>query len=257
MRKAMKGAGRLPVCMLCMIVGMGFGPGVAKGAPSTVDSASTSSVVDQLLDAARRTHDSTQAVVVTARSADSPRASLTAYSYEAGHWKKVIGPFGAVLGKAGISLHKREGDMKSPAGMFPIGRGFGSASKPAGVTLPFTQTTDHDYWVDDTGSKDYNQWETYAGDPDTKWKSYERLRIPAYQYAAVIRYNVDPIRKGQGSAIFFHIWPGPDGHTSGCTATSKPHVLEVLRWADPERHPVIIQGTKQQLQTLAKREAAP
>lgn len=165
-----------------------------------------------------------------------------------------MGPMGAVLGERGISLHKREGDMKSPAGIFHIGRSFGSATRPAGIKLPFTRTTPYDYWVDDATSADYNRWETDFGNPDTRWKSYERLRIPAYEYAAVIRYNMDPIRKGQGSAIFLHIWPGPDGHTAGCTAISKGHLLKVLRWLDPAQRPVIIQGTVAQLKVLANQD---
>lgn len=163
-----------------------------------------------------------------------------------------MGPVSAVLGKNGTSLHRHEGDMKSPAGIFRMGRAFGSQPKPAGVSLPYTRTTPYDYWVDDASSPDYNRWETYYGDADKRWKSYERLRIPAYEYAAVIQYNMDPIRKGAGSAIFFHIWPGPDGHTSGCTAISKKNVLKVLRWLDPTRQPVIIQGSRGQLLKLAR-----
>ncbi len=205
-----------------------------------------------LLKQARTHDDATQAMVVTADSADAPRATLVAFAYASGGWSKVMGPFPAVLGKNGISLHKREGDGKSPAGMFRIGRAFGSHAKPQGITLPYTRTTRYDYWIDAVDSPDYNRWETYFGDADRHWTSFERLRIPAYEYAAVIRYNMDPVRKGQGSAIFFHIWPGPDGHTAGCTAISKPNVLRVLKWLNPARRPVIIQGTREQLTQLAE-----
>lgn len=226
--------------------------GSAAGHAST-DTPSSHSYVDKLLNEARETYHSSQAIVVMARAPNEPHASLATYSFDGDHWKKTMGPVGAVLGKRGISLHKREGDMKSPAGVFYIGRGFGSAAKPADVKLPFTRTTQYDYWVDDPTSADYNRWETYFGDPDMQWKSYERLRIPAYEYAAVIRYNMEPTRKGRGSAIFFHIWPGPDGFTAGCTAVSKENVLKVLRWLDPAKRPVIVQGTAGQLKALAQR----
>lgn len=211
-----------------------------------------SEYVATLLNKARQADHSSQAIVVTAEAADEPRASLVAYAFAAGHWEKVMGPVPAVLGKKGISLHSREGDMKSPAGMFYMGRGFGSGAEPDGVKLPFTRTTKYDYWVDDMASDDYNRWETYYGDPDKRWKSYERLKIPAYEYAMVIRYNMSPIKKGRGSAIFFHIWPGQDGFTAGCTAVSRENVVKVMQWLDPAKRPVIIQGTAAQLKSLAR-----
>lgn len=225
----------------------------STGSHASMDAPSSQPYINKLLNQARRTYHSSQAIVVTARASDEPRASLATYTFDGDHWEKTMEPVGAVLGKRGISLHKREGDMKSPAGIFYIGRGFGSAAKPDGVTLPYTRTTKYDYWIDDPASADYNRWETYFGNPDKQWKSYERLRIPAYEYAAVIRYNMEPIKKGRGSAIFFHIWPGPDGFTAGCTAVSKENVLKVLRWLDPAKRPVIIQGTVGQLKTLAQR----
>ncbi|HET7267687.1 MAG TPA: L,D-transpeptidase family protein [Oleiagrimonas sp.] len=225
--------------LLSMCAGVHAAPAVAQ------------STVNALLEQAHVRDGATQAILVTVDAQDGPRARLSTYAYQSGHWSQVMGPVPAVVGKNGTSLHKHEGDMKSPAGIFRMGRAFGSKPEPNGVSLPYTRTTRYDYWVDDASSPDYNRWETWYGDPDQRWKSFERLRIPAYTYAAVIEYNTDPIRKGAGSAIFFHIWPGPDGHTAGCTAVSKQNVLKVLRWLDPARHPVIIQGSAEQLTALA------
>jgi len=229
----------------------------AAGRTADAPAAFGSSTIDTLLAQARQRYHAAQAIFVVADAADGPRAELSTYAYEDGHWSRVMKPVPAVLGKHGTSLHRHEGDMKSPAGIFRMGRAFGSQPEPAGVSLPYTRTTRYVYWVDDVSSPEYNRWETYYGDADNRWKSYERLRIPAYEYAAVIEYNTHPIRKGAGSAIFFHIWPGPDGHTSGCTAVSKKHVLEVLRWLDPAKQPVIIQGSRDQLLTLARGGGRP
>jgi L,D-peptidoglycan transpeptidase YkuD (ErfK/YbiS/YcfS/YnhG family) len=239
------------------IVLLGVAAGAWVSAQPASDAAATGpsnhAYVNRLLQQAHAKDHSAQAIVVIAEAADGPHAELTTYTFASGHWSQVMGPVPAVLGKRGISLDSREGDMKSPAGMFHIGRGFGWGAKPAGIKLPFTHTTPYDYWVDDVTSPDYNRWETWYGDPHTQWKSFERLKIPAYQYAAVIRYNMEPIVKGRGSAIFFHIWPGEDGHTAGCTAVSKQNVLKVLKWLDPTKRPVIIQGTAAQLASLAHR----
>jgi L,D-peptidoglycan transpeptidase YkuD (ErfK/YbiS/YcfS/YnhG family) len=59
------------------------------------------------------------------------------------------------------------------------------------------------YNVDDIKSPDYNQWVRYSGDPHKRWKSFERLAIAPYAYAAVIEYTESPIIAGKGSAIFF------------------------------------------------------
>jgi L,D-peptidoglycan transpeptidase YkuD (ErfK/YbiS/YcfS/YnhG family) len=235
----------------------GIAVGAVASAQAATDAATTgaseNASVNRLLQQAHDQDHSAQAIVVIADAADGPRARLATYAFASGHWRQVMGPVPAVLGKRGISLDSREGDMKSPAGMFYIGRSFGWGAKPTGIKLPFTHTTPYDYWVDDVTSADYNRWETWYGDPHTQWKSFERLKIPEYQYAAVIRYNTEPIVKGRGSAIFFHIWPGEDGHTAGCTAVSKQNVLKVLKWLDPAKRPVIIQGTAAQLSSLAHR----
>lgn len=223
-----------------------------SASPLCAAAAAPDATVQALLAAAQRDYASSQAVVVTAQSADGPRASITAYALEAGRWKAVIGPIPAVLGQRGITLHGHEGGQQSPAGIFYLGRAFGTQPRPDGVSLPYTQTTAYDYWVDDATSPDYNRWETWYGNPKSRWKSAERLHIPDYEYAAVIEYNTHPIVPGRGSAMFFHVWPGPDGWTAGCTAVSKDNVLKVLRWLVPTARPVIIQGTPAQLAEVAR-----
>ncbi|HET7307686.1 MAG TPA: L,D-transpeptidase family protein [Gammaproteobacteria bacterium] len=212
----------------------------------------TPSYIAHVLAKAHHAYGSSQVIVVTVGAPDKPRASLAAYAFENGHWKRATGKIAAVVGRRGITLDKHEGDLKSPAGIFYLGRAFGSGPKPDGVDMPYTRTTKNDYWIDDTTSPDYNKWVRYAGDPDARWKSYERLRVPAYQYMIVIRYNMHPIRKDRGSAIFFHIWPGPDGSTVGCTAISKALLVDLLKWLEPDKRPVIIQGTVAQLKTIAR-----
>ncbi|WP_077614083.1 L,D-transpeptidase family protein [Caenibacillus caldisaponilyticus] len=207
------------------------------------------STTDRLLNKVYRTRHATQAMIVTARSSSSYSATLSAYQYRSGHWTKVYTMI-AVIGKRGITFNHREGDMRSPAGIFDIGKAFGTVPKPSGVKLSYKMTTKYDYWVDDVTSSDYNKWIVYKGDPKKRWKSFERLRIPAYKYAMIIRFNMDPIIKGRGSAIFLHVMPGP--YTAGCTAVSEANMLKLLKWVSPSAHPVIIQGTQAQLSQLSR-----
>jgi len=151
-----------------------------------------------------------------------------------------------------LSPAKKEGDLKTPAGIFRIGTAFGMPDTPPITKLPYKSTTTRDYWIDDVSSPDYNKWVKYNGDPNTRWKSFEKLRITRYKYAFVIEYNMDPIVKGNGSAIFFHIWKGSGISTSGCTAVSESNILKLLGWLNPDKNPIIIQGTKAMLSNMMK-----
>lgn len=208
------------------------------------------SYIDKLLAKAHQNYNSSQAMIVTASSAASYHATLNGYAYQNGKWSRVFS-MPAAIGKYGITFDMHEGGLKSPAGIYYIGRAFGELPKPSGVSLSYTQTTTHDYWIDDPTSPDYNQWKVYSGNPHNKWKSFERLRIPQYKYAAVIEYNTHPIVKGKGSAIFLHVWSGPYSPTAGCTAVAENNMVSLLRWMNPSLHPVIIQGTVGQLEAIS------
>ena len=152
--------------------------------------------------------------------------------------------------------HKMEGDGKAPAGIFALGSAFGyDAGPPGGVTLSYKQTTENDYFIDDTDSEDYNRWVTLDGpthDPSSLWSSFEHMRREdhLYELGVVILHNSDPIAKGHGSAIFFHIWHEPGVPTAGCTAMARSDLLELMRWLDPENRPLVIQATTDSLRDL-------
>jgi L,D-peptidoglycan transpeptidase YkuD (ErfK/YbiS/YcfS/YnhG family) len=64
-----------------------------------------------------------------------------------------------------------------------------------------------------------------------------------YKYGIVIEYNTDPIIKGNGSAIFLHIWKGEGLPTVGCVAVSEEDIIKIMGWLDPAASPLIIIGT--------------
>ena len=67
------------------------------------------------------------------------------------------------------------------------------------------------------------------------------MDVPAYDYGAVIAYNMSPIVPGAGSAIFLHVSTGgPDG---GLRVAPTSELLAVLRWLSPAAQPRIIMGT--------------
>jgi len=65
----------------------------------------------------------------------------------------------------------------------------------------------------------------------------------------VIEYNMHPIVKGKGSAIFLHVWK-QRGATAGCVAMSEEMVLRILGWLDPAKKPLIIMGTESELGSM-------
>lgn len=65
------------------------------------------------------------------------------------------------VGYNGISYNSREGDGKTPAGVYSFGIGFGIAGNP-GSNIGYRQVTANDYWVDDVNSPYYNKWVSTA-----------------------------------------------------------------------------------------------
>jgi L,D-peptidoglycan transpeptidase YkuD (ErfK/YbiS/YcfS/YnhG family) len=183
--------------------------------------------------------DGQQLVVVTPRG--GIRASVAGYEYHPAEkrWVKVLGPFDAVLGSKGFALPgtKREGDGKTPSGVFALGDAFGYAVK-LDTRLRYRQSTDEDFWVDDVDSPNYNKW--VHGDPNAK--SFEKMHRGDQLYSAgvIVEYNTGPVIKGAGSAIFMHVWRSPDKPTAGCVAMAGQNVLAMLHWLDPVRKPKVV-----------------
>lgn len=188
--------------------------------------------------------NSRQAVVVTAEGYGVSDAFLQTYEKTGSVWKRVMAPVQASVGVAGFAApgEKREGDGCSPSGAFSLEMCFGNKPNP-GVRLPYRQVDSNCYWVDDPESKFYNTFQTAPA--DGRWKSAEDLGLSGsvYNYAAVIGYNTKERTPGMGSAIFLHEWKNPGDPTAGCVAVSEPDLLSVLKWLDPAKSPVIIEGT--------------
>lgn len=181
-----------------------------------------------------------QALVMISRSGF--KGDLGLYEQINGKWNMVAN-MSANIGLGGMGKTK-EGDGKSPSGIFSLGIAFGLASLPEGAKYPYVSLTPEDYWVDDSQSADYNKWVHYhEGDPKD-WQSAESLYREkiCYRHAIVINYNAsrDP---GKGSAIFLHVWRNEDQPTQGCTAVSEENMRRILEWLDPGQAPFIIQGT--------------
>ena len=81
-------------------------------------------------------------------------------------------------------------------------------------------------WCDDTKSKKYNRLIKLPSS-NSHEKLYKKESI--YDLILVLNYNMNPIVKGKGSAIFIHVAKKNYKKTEGCVALKKMHLLKILK----------------------------
>lgn len=140
-----------------------------------------------------------------------------------GRWHQLVSTSGRV-GKNGLGK-TREGDKKTPIGLYAFTKAFGNAANP-GCALPYTQCDSSFYWVDDGNSRYYNQFvSTHYVKKD--WKSAEHISGvgASYNYVLALNYNASNVR-GAGSAIFLHCGTKS---TAGCIAVPENSMREIMK----------------------------
>lgn len=204
--------------------------------------------------------DSNQLILVIAPDWDDLHAQIHLCERDSGEWQ-VQKSFPAVCGKKGmawgIGLYpgsriengqpvKKEGDLKSPVGVFQLGECLGYAPRlEVNPSLEYRQLTESIQGVDDPASRYYNRIVDTADFKDgvaIDWKSHERMRRAddLYRWLIVIKHNPNNI-PGNGSLIFLHVWKNAGSGTAGCTAVAEQHLLEILQWLDQGKNPVLVQ----------------
>ena len=198
--------------------------------------------------------DTSQVMVVTTAGWNAVDGSMLRFEKRDGHWQQVGDKIPVVVGKNGIGWDgileppsvngqpvKKEGDGRSPAGIFPIGEAFGFEPAAPDLKLHYRPLTEYIECVDDGSSSAYNQVVDRQQIPHPDWNSSEKMRtIDVYKEGAVVNYNGQHI-SGAGSCIFMHIWKGSGRGTAGCTAMEESKLQETLGWLDASKKPVLIQ----------------
>lgn len=198
--------------------------------------------------------DASQVVLVMGEESSSPTAMLYTLEKREGLWHIAFPPLPALIGRNGFAPpgEKKEGDVRTPSGVFALKRAFGYAPEIA-TRLSYRQAGDSDIWVDDSNSPDYNRWGRKG---ETSATSFEQMKLndDRYKYGIVIEYNTDPVVKGAGSAIFIHVRCEEHLPTQGCVALAENDILRVLGWLEPQEKPLAILGTRDSIVLLAKGE---
>jgi L,D-peptidoglycan transpeptidase YkuD (ErfK/YbiS/YcfS/YnhG family) len=197
-------------------------------------------------------------IVTTSGWADvNARVQLLGRRQDGFTWQNTGAPFPGVVGKCGfawgIGVHgaagpgipaKKEGDQKSPAGVFKLYAVFGTAS-PQQVhylRFPYEQVDAATEAVDDPHSKYYNRVVKRGEIKHPDWATSESmLQVPTqYRFGVMIEHNWSQI-PGSGSCIFLHVWNSSETGTVGCTAISLTNLLRLLHWLNAQENPLIIQ----------------
>lgn len=168
---------------------------------------------------------------------------ISPWERQNGRWQRPFDPMDGVIGRNGFAPpgKKREGDGRTPTGIFALGTVFGyEPSLP--TRMPYRQATVDDLWIDDIEAADYNRWVRRG---TTQAASFERLKRDddLYKYGIVVEYNTSPVIKGQGSAIFFHLWRAQGVSTAGCIALSADDLMRIIKWLDPAAKPLVVLET--------------
>ncbi|PPU76039.1 MULTISPECIES: L,D-transpeptidase family protein [Xanthomonas] len=197
-------------------------------------------------------------VVVTTPDWNSTQARLQTFQRVDGRWQPAAPGFAVALGRNGSAWgdglhpaqpqgpHKREGDGRSPAGVFAIGPAFGYATR-IDSAMPYQAMTATHYCMDVPASPLYNRIVDAAQVGEAAVAgSTEPMRLDLrtqgdgrYREGFVIAHNPDRIA-GRGSCIFAHLWRSPGEVTAGCTAMDPADMQRLLAWLKPADHPLFV-----------------
>ena len=179
---------------------------------------------EKLLDKYSRNEDVRQVVFV--KYSKGSKAKVLMYGKTNEKWDRILECTGYV-GKRGIGK-KKEGDKKTPTGVFNLTQAFGIKKNP-GTTMPYIDVDENLYWCGD--KKYYNQL------VDTRKTTHkckgEHLAdyVPQYNYGIVLDYNQECVYK-KGSAIFLHC-KGSNAYTAGCIAVSQKNMIKIMKNIEP------------------------
>ena len=170
-----------------------------------------------------------QVLITLAGSSTLDTGELNVYTKgDDGAWKTVYAGIRAKYGMNGLYKEK-EGDSKTPVGVFKMNTPFGIADSVEGFPDNYIKVDPDMYWNGDSASdrynklvnaKEYTAFDRSASEHLINYSGY-------YDYCIDTGYNYEgtPYR---GSAIFLHCVVN-DEHTHGCIAIPKEYMTEIMK----------------------------
>lgn len=198
---------------------------------------------------------SNQVIFVKTPSVNSVEGEMFLYQRKSvSHQWKLIDSFAVVVGKNGLAKAagtiiplsnkmptKHEGDGKSPAGIFPLGKVF-SYHNLKNLQMPFVRVDTNFYCVDDAASVYYNTL-IRQDTAQQSFNSFEYMRRQdsLYEYGVWVLHNSNPVVAADGSCIFLHVWRNNHSGTTGCTAMQRDNIIRLISWLNEKKNPVLLQ----------------
>ena len=132
------------------------------------------------------------------------------------------------VGKRGISIKKKEGDFITPKGTFKIREIFYRKDRVQNLITRLKKTVIRKNmgWCDDPKSKKYNKL-IYFPFKHSAEKLYRSENI--YDIILVLNFNMNPVKKNKGSAIFIHVAKKSFQPTQGCIALNKFELIKLVK----------------------------
>ena len=176
-----------------------------------------------------------QVVTVRAASSSATVAVLEVWARTATGYTRVAGPWQARVGRSGVGpVH--EGSGRTPAGVWPLGIGFGVGARDPGSHLGWFTADSRDWWGSDVRSPSTYNLHVRCRRSSCPFRTAHAEHLVdyprAYRYAMFIGYNAPPsVKVGAGSAFFLHV--GTGGPTAGCVSLTASRVVWLLRRMKP------------------------
>ena len=141
------------------------------------------------------------------------------------------------VGKNGIGIKTREGDRVTPRGTYKFFEVFYRSDRVNDIKpkIPTKKIERKSVWCVDSKSPFYNTFQK-------RKKNFccENLYRKDHLYDIFITtsFNINPVKKFKGSAIFLHCLDKND-FTEGCLAIEKNHLFEILKLIKPSSKLII------------------
>jgi L,D-peptidoglycan transpeptidase YkuD (ErfK/YbiS/YcfS/YnhG family) len=198
-----------------------------------------------------------QLVLVVAPSFEADRGTLRRFERQGpdGPWIEAGAPSPCVLGRKGLGAGrgltpplagpaKRQGDGRTPAGLFTLPVAFGyadaQAARTVGVRLPYVAVTDRTACVTDPASDLFGRVVGPEARPAGLRGQDRMVRDDrANVWGLGIGHNLDHPDAGAGSCLFVNVRPAggpPTGGSIGCPETV---AASLAAWLDPAAGPLL------------------
>ena len=131
------------------------------------------------------------------------------------------------IGRNGIGYKRKEGDLITPKGLFKIKYILYRKDRVKISTILNKKVLKKNMgWCDDPRSSHYNKLIKLPFAHNHE-KLFKRENI--YDIVLVLNYNMNPVKKNKGSAIFIHVAKKNFKKTKGCVAIKKPSLIKLIK----------------------------